>query len=141
MAVGNVTHTKIGRDVVSITLGPEGEVGTDWVQVYASCSRNVDIRTENLKSVKEFWDYDVAIAGGETLELEFDVRDVDLLSSVLPGTYPYTGSKWCRVGYTIVWGNGNTSAGVGVLTKDNLSASGEGKQKLSYSLKVCPTTV
>jgi hypothetical protein len=141
MAVANVADTRIGRDVVSITLGPENGAATNMVQAYASCSRNIDIRTENLKSVKEFWDYDVALAGGATLELEFDVRDTDLLTSVFPGTYPYAGSKWCRVTYAIVWGNGDTSTGTGVLTKSNHSAPGEGKQKLSYSLKVCPTAV
>jgi len=141
MAVANVAETKIGRDVVSITIGPEGGSQTDWVQAFASCSRNIDIRTENLKSVKEFWDYDVALAGGMTLELEFDVRDADLLSSVLPTTYPYAGSPWCRCQYAIVWGNGDSSTGVGVLTKSNHSAPGEGKQKLSYSLKTSPTAV
>ena len=135
MSVAQVADTKIGRDVVSILLG-----GVDWVQAYASASRNIDIRTENLKSVKEFWDYDVAIAGAASLDLEFDVRDEEILLTYFPSfTYPYVGSAWCQCSYQIAWGTGTTETGTGVITKANHSAPGEGKQKYSYSLKLRPT--
>jgi hypothetical protein len=136
MSVANVADTKIGRDVVSILLGD----GTDVVQCYATAARNVDIRTENLKSVKEFWDYDVAVGGGMTLELELDVRDEDLLTSYFPSfAIPSTGGTWCECLATIVWGNGDTDTGTAVITKSNHSAPGEGKQKFSYTLKMRPS--
>jgi len=132
MSVANVADTQIGRDIVSLTLGPAGGGGTDWVQVYASCSRNIDIRTENLKSVKEFWDYDVAIAGAASLDLEFDVRDEEILLNYLNET------DWCECSYQVTWGVGAAESGTAVITKSNRSAPGEGKQKYSYTLKIRP---
>ena len=132
MSVANVADTQIGRDIVSLELGPAGGGRTDWVQVYASCSRNIDIRTENLKSVKEFWDYDVAIAGAASLDLEFDVRDEEILLNYLNDT------DWCECSYQVTWGTGDPEAGTAVITKSNRIASGEGKQKYSYTLKIRP---
>jgi hypothetical protein len=129
MSIANVADTKIGRDMVSLILGT-----TDVVMVYASASRNIDIRTENLKSVKEFWDYDVAIAGGATLEVEVDVRDEDVLLGYLDDV------SWCECPYQIVFGNGDSDSGTAVITKANHSAPGEGKQKFSYTLKLRPST-
>lgn len=118
--MSTVVDTFTGQDIGEISIN-----GANMTAVYGTCTRNTTADGVYLQAVMDRRKYKRTTQYEETLECEFDVRDADVIKTLVK-----TGQT---ISYLVNWGY-DTDSGTGVVEKSSHSAGGTDKQKITCSI-------